>query len=99
MPSANVFPNTVNIASKVSTNVNGGVTVTYVMADKDVAAMVVDPNAHLQLLYAQRQVFISKVVYITTDLTINTGDIVQFEGKNMFIQGRIDPSGEKRIFE
>jgi hypothetical protein len=95
----NLFPNQIAIKSKSTTNVSGGQVVTYAGGQANVPALVTDANARLKLIYQQRNIVISHVIYVTPKITVNTGDIVVFGVKSFFISGMTDPSGTGRIYE
>lgn len=95
----NSYPSQISIAKKVTVNDHGGQNVSYVLAVDHVPALVTDPDARLSLIYSQRDIIISHIIYLQTNITINTGDVVQYKGVNHFIQARLDPSGTGRIYE
>ncbi len=98
MTSINRLPSQVRIAAKTTTNVNGGQSVSYA-AGSLFPALVVDASPKLKLIYAQRHLFVSHVIYYTAATAPNVGDVAIFGVKNFFIVGMLSPSGTGRIFE
>lgn len=99
MLSANMFPSSVNIATKSTAVSNLDTTVTYSVTTSNVPALVTDASAALQLLYAQRNIVVDHVVYLGQSVTLNTGDIIQFGSRNFFAHRCLDVSGTGRVFE
>jgi hypothetical protein len=99
MPAINNFPVQVNISAKSTNVVAGGQVVTYATSYTDQPALLTDASAALKLIYAQRNVVVTHVIYLPAAVTINTGDIVVYGSRKFFIVGNLDPSGTGRIFE
>lgn len=99
MPSANAFPSQITIGRKVTTDDHGGQIVNYTATYKNTPALVTDASATLQLIYMQRDIKISHVIYLNKVISINTGDLIQFGTRKFFIRGLLDVSGTGRIFQ
>lgn len=99
MPSVNNFPHKITVAAKTTLNVSGSQVASYATSYASVPALVTDASARLQLIYAQRNITIDKVIFVTKALSTQTGDIIKFGAKNFIIRGNMNPAGSSRIFE
>lgn len=98
--SINLLPTTVSIKSKSTSNVGGGQEPTYTTSYKRVPALVTDASSNLRMIYAQRNILVTHMIYFYQPITTNNGDIVVLGSRQFFIlSGPLDPSGTGRVFE
>lgn len=90
---------TVTYAVKSTSNVKGGQIASYTPGPS-FCALIVDSSPNLQLVYAQRHIFLKKTIYVQCmDIEPQVGDIILWRNKRFFIEGVLDPTGLSQIFE
>ncbi len=99
IPGNNLLPHNINIATKRTVNIQGGQQVNYVNAFTNVPAFVQDASASLRMLYMQRNIQVTHVVFMNGGPTCNTGDIVVFGARKFFITQPLNPLNDCRLLE